>query len=76
MTGNKIAPTGKRRPLLRILGLTIGFLVVVMGIVGALAVLLGDEDRGGETETQRQPPQIRQCDRDSLRQEGRCGGKQ
>jgi hypothetical protein len=47
-----------------------------MGIVGALAVLLGDEDRGGETETQRQPPQIRQCDRDSLRQEGRCGGKQ
>jgi hypothetical protein len=68
---NKDAPMEKRWPFLRILGLTLGLLVLILGVIGALAAFWGGTDRVVQMELKREaPPPVRQCDRSSLRQEG------
>jgi len=54
---------GKRRPILRVLGL----LTLLLGAVGVMVALWGGKDRVAETELKREPPPVRQIDRDSLR---------
>ena len=65
---------GKRWPLVRILGLTLGLLVLILGAIGALVALLGDTDGQVRTGLRREAPAVRQLDRSSLREE-QGGGK-
>ncbi|MCL2790703.1 MAG: hypothetical protein FWD79_08670 [Desulfobulbus sp.] len=62
----------KRWPFLHILGLTLGLLVLIMGVIGVLVAFWGGTDRLAKTELKREAPPVRQCDRSSLRHEGRC----
>jgi len=69
------APRAKRWPILRILGLALGLLVLIMGLIGALAVLWGGKDGVVQPELKREAPTVRQFDRNSLRHAGRRGGE-
>jgi len=60
---------GKRRPILR----TLGLLALLLGAIGAMVVLWGGKDRVAETELKREPPSVWQVDRVSLRRGERTG---
>jgi len=64
-------PGGKRWPILRVAGMVLGVLVLILGVVGALATLWGDRDRQVTPEPRRQAPPVRQVDPGSLRQDER-----